>query len=41
MAFIIDSNAKRIIQKTEITSVELSGEVYRNRIYFFSDYEIK
>lgn len=41
MAFITDANARRIIQKTEISAVELRGEVYRKRIYFFSDYEIK
>jgi len=41
MAFITDANARRIIQRTEINAVDLRGEVYKKRIYFFSDYEIR
>lgn len=41
MAFITDANARRIIQQTEINSVNLAGEIFNRAIFFFSDYEIQ
>lgn len=41
MAFITEANSHRIIQKTEINLLNLKGEIYDRRIYFFSNYEIQ
>lgn len=39
MAFITDANARRIIETTEIKELNLGGNLFPTKIYFFSDYE--
>ena len=39
MAFITESNSKRIIHRTEIKSLDLKGDIYLLQIRFFSNYE--
>lgn len=39
MPYITLANAKKIIYRTDIKSLNISGEVYKIRIHFFSKYE--
>ena len=39
MAYITDANARRIINKTNLKSVNINGLLYQRDIYFFSDFE--
>ena len=39
MAYITLSNAKSIIFKTELNSLNLIGDIYKKQIYFFSKFE--
>lgn len=39
MAYITEANAKNIIAKTEIKSLNLEGVLYKNSIYFFNKLE--
>ena len=39
MAYITDANARRIINKTDLKSVNINGLIFQKDIYFFSDFE--
>ena len=39
MAYITDANARRIINKTDLKSVNITGLLFQKDIYFFSDFE--